>query len=468
MKTADFLKLVAAGEGEGVEFELGNAASESVAKVVCAFLNHRGGKVILGVDDNGRLVGVRDAKRVALQLQARLGSSITPSALWTVEGLEADGKEFIIVEVPEGMDKPYVANGAIYFSRSGKRVVPATRDEISRLIRQRYDASLRWERQIVVGASLDDLETPLIKETAQMALDAERWRGRPEDAAAFLHSLGLVENGGITNAALVLFGFEPTRWFPQARVQLLVLPNGKTADRHAVNRVFEKNLLRIAQQIPEALALYVGGVEAAFPNNNWQREERLLYPATALREGIMNALIHRDYSRNGAITVAVQPTGLKISNPGGLPGELKPSDLKRDHASVPRNPDIAHVCYLRKLIEKIGRGTQRIIEDCRAAKIKEPKWVSSLVETSLSFSASTVFPKSSELEALSDRQRRILDMLKSKGSLKALGIAKLLGGAVTDRTIRNYLLALVERGWITKRGQGPSTTYAAVKKERNQ
>ena len=148
-----------------------------------------------------------------------------------------------------------------------------------------------------------------------------------------------------------------------------------------------------------------------------------------------------------------------------MPDELKLSDLKRDHASVPRNPDIAHVCYLRKLIEKIGRGTQRIVEDCRKAKIKDPKWESSPLETSLFFFALTAVAKPTGSETLSERQRKILDVLKSKGSLKALDIAGLLSGGVTNRTIRNHLLTLTERGLIIKRGQGPSTTYALVEKE---
>lgn len=467
MKAADFLKVVDAGEGEQVEFKRGNVAPDMVAKVICAFLNHRGGRVILGVGDQGELIGVQNAETVVEQLQSSLGKIITPSALWTIERQEAEGKDFVIVEVPEGMDKPYVAGGAIYYSRKGERVVPATRDEISELIRKRADASQRWERQLVVGAGLDDLESSLVTETAQMAVDAERWQGNPSDTAAFLNSLGLFENGGITNAALVLFGISPTRWLPQARVRLLVLPRGKAGDRHAVDRLFEKNLLRVAQLIPEALTVYTGGVESTFTEQSWQREERLLFPGTALREGVMNSLIHRDYARNGTIIVSIRPSGIKITNPGGLPDELKPSDLKRDHASVPRNPDIAHVCYLRKLIEKIGRGTQRIVEDCRKAKIKDPKWETSPLETSLAFFASTSQFAPTSVEDLNDRQKQVIDVLK-KGSLKATSIAEALGGGVTDRTIRNDLLALVRRGWITKRGQGPSTTYALVETEAKQ
>jgi ATP-dependent DNA helicase RecG len=231
--------------------------------------------------------------------------------------------------------------------------------------------------------------------------------------------------------------------------------------------MFGKNLLRTVDEIQQALAVYTGGVESTFVETSWQRSERLLYPPMAIREGVMNALIHRDYSRSGTITISIQPTGIQITNPGGLPDGLKPSDLKRDHPSVPRNPDIAHVCYLRKLIEKIGRGTQRIVEDCRAAKIKEPKWETSPLQTSLTFFGGSQRGFGG-LENLSDRQTRILELLKSKGNLKALSIVKALGTGVTDRTIRNDLLALTHSGLIHARGKGRSTTYSFVEDKTKQ
>lgn len=464
MKTAEFLNLVKAGEGDQTEFKRGSVSSDVVAKIVCAFLNHLGGRVILGVGDDGALLGVQGAAVIIDQLKRSLQALITPSALWTLEGMNVDGKDFVIIEVPEGMDKPYVAAGAIYYSRKGERVVPATRDEISTLIRKRADASQRWERQLVVGAGLHDLDSELIAETAQMSIEAERWQGDPADRTAFLHSFGLYENGGITNAALVLFGVNPARWLPQARVRLMVMHHDKAGDRHAADRMFDANLLQLARKLPEALSLYVGGVETSFNKSNWRRNERMLYPGTALREGILNALVHRDYARTGSVLISIKPSGITITNPGGLPDALKPSDLKRNHSSVPRNPDIAHLCYLRKLIEKIGRGTQRIVEDCRKAKIKDPKWESSSFETSLFFFTKNRAMSSGEIEDLNDRQHRILKTLKAKGSLKALNIAEFLGGGVTDRTIRNDLLALIDSGWIMRRGQGPSTMYVVVDK----
>lgn len=464
MTPADFQKIVAGGEGDRVEFKLGNGSPEEIAKVACAFLNHRGGRIILGVGNAGQLVGVKNAEHITRQLESRLGPLITPVALWTVENLKVNGKDFVVVNVPEGPDKPYVAGGAIYYSRRGERVVAATRDEISDLIRKRLESSQRWERQIVVTTDLEDLDSKLIQETAQMASNAERWKGDSSDTIAFLHSLGLMENGGITNAALVLFGKHPTQWLPQARVRLLVMPEGKTGDRYEVDKVFESNLLRIVDQLPEALAVNVGGVQSRFSETQWQREDRPLYPMSALREGIMNALIHRDYSRSGSIIVSIMPDSLKISNPGGLPAELKLSDLKRDHPSVPRNPAMAHVCYLRRLIENIGRGTQRIVEDCRRARLREPRWESSPLETSLTFFAPAGLPFRGQLEELNERQRKILAALESRDYLKSGDVPKLLGSKITDRTIRSDLQILVDQGMVLRRGRGRSTTYELARK----
>jgi ATP-dependent DNA helicase RecG len=227
------------------------------------------------------------------------------------------------------------------------------------------------------------------------------------------------------------------------------MPEGKTGDRYTLDKMFDGCLLHIAQQIPVALSAYAGGVESTFSSEDWQRADRPRYPMTALREGIMNALVHRDYESSGSITISISPDSLRISNPGGLPDELKLPDLKRDHPSLPRNPDIAHICFLHRLIEKVGRGTQRIIEDCRKAHLKEPKWSSSPLETSLTFYSPAIGVNPEEL---TERQGRILEILKSKGTLKASEVAELLGGNVTGRTVRNDLFALLEQQLVVRRG----------------
>jgi ATP-dependent DNA helicase RecG len=455
MNKKDFQNIIAKGETEHIEFRSGGTQPEFIARAVCAFLNRHGGRLFLGVGDQGQIVGVSDADSMAKRIDSQLPKMISPPALWTVEKMNVDGLNVIIIEVPEGLDKPYVTGGAIYFRR-GTQVVPATRNEISELINKQIDESQRWERQIVVGAEREDLDDKLIKETATMAVKSERWQGSSEDIEGFLHALGLSAHGGVTNAALLLFGKQPSRLLPQARVRLLVMPEGKTGNRYSVDKTFDACLLRIAEQIPDALASHAGGVLSRFSQENWQREDHPLYPKTALREGVMNALVHRDYSLSGSVAISIYPDSLQITNPGSLAGGLTPADLKRDHPSVPRNPDIAHIFFLRGLIEKIGRGTQRIVEDCRTAGLHDPKWQSSELETRLTFFSPAT---SSRVEDLNERQQQILDLLREKKRLRTGDVAVQLAGGVTDRTVRNDLQTLVDGGWLIRRGRGRSTSY---------
>src|SRR4051812_16336765 len=117
MKPAEFLALVSGGEDDRTEFKSPQVSPDVIVKVVCAFLNHKGGRVILGIGPKGETVGVANAQEVIERLQESLRTKITPSALWTIEKIQLDGKVFLIVEVSEGADKPYVADGAIYYSR---------------------------------------------------------------------------------------------------------------------------------------------------------------------------------------------------------------------------------------------------------------------------------------------------------------------------------------------------------------
>ena len=460
VKAADLQKLISEGEGERLEFKAGSTSASTVAEIVCGFLNSVGGRLVLGVGDQGRIMGLNHAEAVIQELKLGLFHKISPAALWTAEIVAIENKQIILIEIPEGPDKPYLSSGSIYFRREGK-VVPATRDDISHLISRRAESSLRWERKAASGADRASLNEKLILETLRLAVESQRWTGEANDTVGFLSSLGLIDNGVVTNAAVLLYGKEPTRILPQARVRLLVLPAGKTGDEYAVDRLFEGCLLETAVQIPEALSVFLGGVTSKF-SDSWQREERQIYPAMALREGIMNALVHRDYALPGSITISVLPKSLQISNPGGLPAELKPADLKKNHPSLPRNPDVAHVCFLHRFIEKIGRGTQRIVEDFKSAHLSEPKWETGSAETRLTLSSPS--GKAREIEELNARQQQILDALEKHKQLRPAELVKLVGGGVTERTVRSDIQALIDRGSVSRRGKGRGISYEVVGK----
>lgn len=464
MTGRDLQDLIAKGEGPRLEFRTGATQADMIAKIVCGFLNQDGGLLVLGIEDRNRVTGVADAESKLQQLQAELTSLISPNALWSGERVQFEGRDLVLIEVPDGQDKPYVVGGAIYIRRED-RIVPANRDEITRLIQRRAQAGQRWERQLAVGAERADLDEQLVLQTMQLAVESQRWQGAADDIGGFLSSFGLIEQGGVTNAGVLLYGRAPSRVLPQARVRLVVMPEGKTGNRYSADKLFESSILQMARQIPEALALQAGSVESRF-SDDWQRSDKPKYPATALREGIMNALVHRDYTKNGSIVISVLPDSLRISNPGGLPNHLKPSDLKKSHPSLPRNPDVAHICFLHGLIEKVGRGTQRIVEDCRKANLPQPKWRSSALETELSFFSSVSRMEGGE-EELNERQRRILAAVQQAERVRPGEVAKLVGAGVTERTVRSDLQALVDLGLLRRQGRGRSTSYVARKIDAN-
>ena len=183
----------------------------------------------------------------------------------------------------------------------------------------------------------------------------------------------------------------------------------------------------------------------------------------AIREAILNAIIHRDYRMSGAILISILPTELRISNPGSLPDGLKPLDLKREHQSIPVNPDIAHVAYLRHLIDKVGRGTQKIVEACKERKLKTPKWTSTPAQTTITFYAPkgiVTSTSSTKPISLSHRQHRILKILQEQPTISAPNVAKHFAGKVSSRTVRTDLTRLIEFGLVASSGQARNVTYS--------
>jgi ATP-dependent DNA helicase RecG len=151
-------------------------------------------------------------------------------------------------------------------------------------------------------------------------------------------------------------------------------------------------------------------------------------------------------------------------NFGSLPEELKAADLKRNHMSLPRNPDIAHICFLRGYIDKIGRGTLKIIEDCKQFGLQEPKWISRTGVTTLTF-----FNKRHEvgeiiINRLNNRQLNLLTSLKVGEEISFKDYFRGISNDVSERTARFDLSALVNAGWLKKIGETTRTRFIRTEK----
>ncbi len=355
-----------------------------IAKTVCGFLNSDGGIILLGVKKNKGITGVNHPVLVIRELKTFLLNSITPEVPIAFSLEQIGNLSLIMIMVLNGSKPPYLFKNSIYIRKS-TRTTLALPEDTSDLISERQINELHWERQTALGASINDLDLREINNTLRDIANSGRSKSFAEnDVESFLSYYGLFRNGNLTNAAVLLFSKEPTKFLPQSRVRLTVFPGNKSSNTFSYDRMFEGNLFKNIMEIEQFLDVNIGR-RVKFTDSNWRRIDEG-FPIFALREGVLNSLIHRDYSNiSGTTLIGFYPNRLEISNYGELPAHLKPSDLTKNHLSFPRNPDIAHICFLRGLTENIGRGTLKMIDDCENKGYPKPIWESKSGLTTLIF-----------------------------------------------------------------------------------
>ena len=158
------------------------------------------------------------------------------------------------------------------------------------------------------------------------------------------------------------------------RVRLSVFKTDKTGERLLYDKYFDHNLFKSVRQLTDFFDLAYG-VSSSFQSTKWTRTDKVSFPRLAIREAILNAFVHRDYSSfSSTIAINIYPDKLQINSFGKLPKGVSVKSLSEDHLSIPGNPDIAHIFFLRGWIEKIGIGTVKMIAHCKELGFKTPIW----------------------------------------------------------------------------------------------
>jgi ATP-dependent DNA helicase RecG len=486
MKSEEIIKdILSKDESVMLEFE-NSINKDAIAKTVCGFLNSSGGQLLVGVNDDKTVCGIKHVKEQADFLSRYLVNAIVPAAPIMVSEERFNGYEIILIEVYAGSRQPYVFSGSIYYRRDAK-TVKATSDEISRLIHDRQKSELHWERQFLPFADLGDLDESEIRTTIRESIKNGRSTIEDEnEIEKFLISQNLYENGHITNAAMILFGKEPRKFLPQSGVRLAVFKGPKTSNEFLHDYPFEGNLFKNIEKITSFFDVNIA-TKSRFSDTNWKRSDST-FPRLALREGVLNALIHRDYSTiSSSALIGFYPDRLEITNYGVLPGDLTLADLKINHLSLPRNPDIAQICFLRGWIEKIGRGTLKIIDDCKDKGIAIPHWQIAGGATTLVFPGVTVIGQPSDgdnegesdgikevvtyeikngedegvIEGLTDgvkeELRRAVAIIVDSPGLNTNVIAKSIGKSIP--TTERYISILRQLGIIERKGASKTSGY---------
>lgn len=360
-------------QDEGVRLEFKRIVSlNTIATNITAFINTNGGDLLIGVDDDKNVVGVDDAYEQCNSIQKFLVNKIHPTAPLSVQVLEYKNKSLILVSVWEGAKKPYQFENKIY-SRIGSNTNAVSVSGLTNLIEDRASADYNWERMPVLGAELKELSLAEVKRTMQ-SYATFKPAAVFEDEEDFLYQLGLIQNGNITNAAIVLFGKNPTKYILQSKIRLTVYPGKVSGNEFKDDRIYDGSIF---SNIEKILTYFENFFGKSISVQGVLRTEKINFPLVAFREGLLNAIVHRDYnSINGFLQISIYSDRTEFSNYGSLPDGITTRDLRTEHSSILRNPDIAQVCFYNKYIEMLGSGTLRMIAECKRHGFKAPKWES--------------------------------------------------------------------------------------------
>lgn len=330
-------------EGPRVEFK--REYSGSVLKEIVAFLNSAGGQLFIGVDDDGVPVGLADAGGAILQVENAVRDGIRPDpSLFVSCAIDAsDGARTVVVTVLEGTQKPYYLAGkgirpeGVYVRR-GPSSAPASMTTIRRMIR---------ESDGVVFERRRSLEQDLTFEGLSRAFG----RAGIELGDAQMRSLGLLSSNGVyTNLALILSEQCPFK----AKLARL---SGTPEDFSFQDRAELSG--SILSQLEDAYMFLDGVNRLSSTFDGLERVDSRDYPDAALREALLNALVHRDYGTNAPLLIKAFDDELQFVNLGGLMPDVEVEDVRNGVSSL-RNPGLANVFYRLSLIEAYGTGLGRI------------------------------------------------------------------------------------------------------------
>ncbi len=266
-----------------------------------------------------------------------------------------------------------------------------------------------------------------------------------------LERLELIKNGKLTNAAVLLFGKNPQKFFLQAETRCARFKGTKPLEFIDM-KVFPGNII---DQRDDAVEFVKEHIKLHAEIKGTERVERWEYPIEAVRESITNAICHRDYRIASNVQVRIFDDRIEIWGVGLLPEPLTPEDLKRKHRSILRNLLIGKSFFLIKFIEEWGTGTNRIIEWCLKYDLPEPIFEEasgSLVVTLRKYRISE-----EELEKLNERQRKVIEHLKVYKKISRSEYVKLTG--CSERTAFRDLGELIKNKVVIRKGKSKKTYY---------
>lgn len=363
--TEELKELLVSTETSRIERTVSTSDMDKFQEAICAFSNDmsgsgKNGYLILGASDNGKLSGLKVTDSLYKKIAAiRSDGNILPIPIMNVEKMEIDGGEVLVVEVKPSLFPPVKFHGRTCI-RIGPRRDIANDAEERMLTERRTSYMASWDAMPCMGSSLEDLDIGLfLNYYLPLAVPDEVLRNDHREVKDKMASLRLYDrkHDCPTNAAMLLFGKNVLNWLPGAYIQHVQFEGNDNASEIVNQYEFRGNLLEILPKLKTFVETAIVK-KRPVPVSVLQEKIRTNYPEWAIRELLMNAVMHRDYQGNTPTKFYMYEDRLEIVNPGGLYGNARPENFPR--VNDYRNPVIAEALKVMGYVNKFNRGVTRV------------------------------------------------------------------------------------------------------------
>ena len=449
MSQDEIMELIEKGESDTIEFK--EAFGKKAIETADAFANTKGGFILIGISDKGKINGVQIAKETLKVWANEISQNTEPRIIPEIERSEIDGKNIVVIKIKEFPIKPVSINGRCYkrVENSNRMMTPQEIAEV-----HLYSMGTSWDASPATDKTVEDIDLKKVERYIGEA-NATGRRKIDETPQEVLEKLELVKDRKATWAAVLLFGKEPQKPLLQAAAHCGRFRMDKT--QIIDDLMIETDLI---SQVDEVMKFITRNISVRYEfEGKPKRKEVWDYPLGALREAVINAIVHRDYAAPSNVQVEIYDDRIEVWNPGRLLPGITIEDLyKKEHRSVIRNRQIAQVFYDIGYIEKYGSGTIKIIELCKQHGIPLPDFKEVTGGFSVIFRKSVYTEEYLRDLGLNERQIKAVVYVKENNSI-TLSSFKAIAPNVSEKTLYRDLQELVNKGILKGFGEKKGRIY---------
>lgn len=470
-------------EKQNIEFK--SIWKDEYLKWISGFANADGGSIIIGKNDNGTVVGIIDYQKLLVDLPNKISNIL---GITVDVNLYSEDNKYFIEIIIEPYSNPISYKGRFYY-RTGSTMQELKGPALEKLLLKKMGK--KWDGVVANNFSINDLDDNAFDIFRQKARRGKRIPNEDinDTNSNILEALNLTTENKLKRAAVISFGKNPEKLITGSFIKIGYFRTH--ADLMYQDEIHGSLFEQVEKTMDLLLTKYL---KANIAYDGLTRTETYDYPEEALREALLNAVIHKDYSSSIPIQISVYNDWLMIYNNGDLPKGWTIKKLKQKHSSQPANPDIARTFFRAGYIEVWGRGTINIVNYCKKANLPEPTYDDQWGGIAVIFSTNKtqtnedrfnqnygiVFENTTQeiieatqetsittqetIEATQEKTNRsmeILELIKQNPNINRQEIAKVLGD-ITEDGVKYHLSKLKQQGVLERVGSSKAGHWNVI------